>query len=55
MSITQKIIIITMIWLMPIAILLDVVFRNLIPTILVLLLYVLVILIVSTIIVLNRL
>ena len=51
---TNKIIIITMIWLMPIAITLDILLNNLIPTILVLLLYILAILISATIIVLNR-
>ena len=51
---TKKIIIITMIWIMPIAITLDILLNNLIPTILVLLLYILAILIAATIIVLNR-
>jgi len=51
---TKKIIIITMIWLMPIAIVLDICFENAIPTIIVTLLYIIGVLTTATIIVLKR-
>ena len=50
----KKIIIITMIWIMPIAIILDICYENAIPTIIAILLYIIGVLTTATIIVLKR-